>query len=198
MSDILGKPLIYVVDDDADLGGSIARLLQRNGYAAEPFINPEQLLLSYGEAPAACVVTDIMMGDMDGFDFATKLHAIDPCAAIVFMTAWPSTERAVDAIKQYGGLDYLEKPIDESRLMAALEQGAKWSAEQRRKFDALSVLSKREREVFELLVKGLSTKEVARELGVSPRTIEDHRANIGAKTRTSSLRELIALAGTQK
>lgn len=184
---------VYVVDDDPDLGASVARLLRRMGYSAEPFLNPRDLLASYEEGPAACVLTDVMMGDMDGFAFAEALRTLDPNVAMVFMTAWPATSKAVDAIRVYGGIDYLEKPVDHDRLGAAIAEGIKWSVARREGSQRLSRLTKREREVFDLLVKGFSTKEIARELGLSPRTIEDHRAQISSKTQTSSLRELVAL-----
>lgn len=185
---------VYVVDDDADLGASIARLLRRLGYSAEPFLDPTVLLNEYSNGPASCVVTDVMMGDMDGFAFAERLRAIDPAAALVFMTAWPTTTSAVDAIRHYGGLDYLEKPIDHERLATVVAEGVAWSRARRKSAERLARLSKREREVFGLLVRGFSTKEVARELGLSPRTIEDHRAQISAKTKATSLRELVAIA----
>ncbi len=195
MRDVLEPSLVYVVDDDADLGASIARLLRRNGYAAEPFISPRQLLSAYEEAPAACVVTDVMMDDMDGFAFAKKMQALDPFVALVFMTAWPTIANAVDAIRNYGGLDYLDKPIKHDRLVKAVSEGVKWSERQRDYSKRLALLTKRERDVFGLLVKGFSTKEIARELGLSPRTVEDHRASITAKTDTHSVKDLVAMSG---
>jgi FixJ family two-component response regulator len=187
------KPLLYVVDDDADLGASVARMLGRAGYAAEPFIEPKQLLAAYVAAPAACVVTDVMMGDLDGFAFADRLRATDPATAIIFMTAWPTTANAVDSVRRHGGLDYLEKPIDETRLLAAVREGVAWSVRRRAQLDRLVRLSPRERDVFALLVRGLSSKAIAAELELSPKTIEDHRAQIFAKTGTSGLAQLISL-----
>ncbi len=187
-------PLLYVVDDDHDLAASLARLLGRHGYAAEPFGDPQQLLLAYDAAPAACVVTDVMMGELDGFGFADQLRAIDPGTAIIFMTAWPTTANAVDSIRHYGGLDYLEKPIDQDRLLAAVAEGVAWSGRRRTQLARTARLSPRERDVFALLVKGLSSKAIAAELGLSPKTIEDHRAQIAAKTGASGLAQLIAIA----
>jgi two-component system, LuxR family, response regulator FixJ len=189
----VAPPTLYVVDDDRDLAGSLARLLIRQGYTAEPFTDPALLLQSYPEAPASCVVTDIMMGDLDGFAFAERLRAIDPACAIVFMTAWPSTSAAVDAVRRYGGLDYLEKPIDQDRLIAAVQEGVAWSIRQRARLIRTARLSPRERQVFALLVKGFSSKAIAAELDLSPKTVEDHRAQIAAKTGTNGLAQLIAL-----
>ncbi|WP_454887429.1 response regulator transcription factor [Sphingomonas oryzagri] len=188
------RSLVYVVDDDHDLAASLARLLIREGYAAEPFTDPEPLLGAYGTDPASCVVTDVMMGDMDGFAFADGLRAIDPAASIIFMTAWPTTANAVDAIRRYGGLDYLEKPIDRERLLRAVAEGVAWSRRRRDQLGRTGRLSSREREVFALLVRGLSTKAIAHELGLSPKTIEDHRSQISIKTGANGLAQLIALA----
>jgi two-component system response regulator FixJ len=190
--------LIYVVDDDRDLAASLARLLRRKGFGAEPFTDPAHLLAGYDAAPAACVVTDVMMGDMDGFAFADRLRAIDPAAAIIFMTAWPTTANAVDSIRRYGGLDYLEKPLDQKRLLTAVQEGVAWSIHRRSQLIRTARLSPREREVFALLVRGLSSKAIAADLGLSPKTVEDHRAQIATKTGTNGLAQLIALAGAPR
>lgn len=185
---------VYVVDDDGDLGAAVARLLTRQGHAATAFLDPERLLASYAGAPAHCIVTDIMMGDMDGFGFAERVRAIDPAVAVVFMTAWPTTANAVDSVRRYGGLDYLEKPLDEPRLLAAVAEGVVWSRRQRAIQARTELLSPRERQVFDLLVQGHSNKAVAALLCLSPKTIEYHRAAIAAKTGTSGLAQLIALS----
>lgn len=188
------NPAVYVVDDDGDLGASVARLLTRHGYAAEPFSDPAPLLEIYAQNPAHCIVTDIMMGDIDGFGFADQLRRIDPAVAIVFMTAWPTTANAVDSVRRYGGLDYLEKPLDEDRLLAAVGEGVAWSRARRAALARTAHLTPRERQVFELLVQGHPNKVVADRLGLSPKTVEDHRAAVLAKTGTNGLAQLIALA----
>lgn len=185
--------LVYVVDDDADLGAAIARLLQRHGFAAEAFLDPALLLQFYADAPAACIVTDIMMGDIDGFDFADRVRTIEPAVAVVFMTAWPTTANAVDSVRRYGGLDYLEKPIDEDRLIAAVTEGVEWALHRRGALSRTQSLTRREREVFELMVKGHSNKSVAALLDLSPKTVEDHRAAVLTKTGAKSLAQLIAI-----
>lgn len=190
-----GAAVVYVVDDDRDLAGSLARLLVREGYAAIPFIDPAQVLAAQTAVPAACVVTDVMMGDIDGFSFADRLRESDPWAAIIFMTAWPTIANAVDAVRRYRGLDYLEKPLDRARLLDAVREGVLWSSAHRAQQSRLARLTRREREVFALLIKGFSSKAIAAALGLSPKTIEDHRAQIASKTGTNGLAQLIALAG---
>jgi FixJ family two-component response regulator len=130
---------------------------------------------------------------MDGFAFAERMRAQDPAVAIIFMTAWPTTSSAVDSVRRYGGLDYLEKPIDEGRLLAAVAEGARWSRQRRGALARLAPLTPREREVLHCLAQGMSNKMVAAALSLSPKTIEDHRAAIVAKTGASSPAALIAL-----
>jgi FixJ family two-component response regulator len=189
------RAIVYVVDDDCDLGASLARLLNRSGYRAEPFADPAQLLAAYTAAPASCVLTDGMRGEIDGIAFADQRRRIDPATAIIFMTAWPKVSNAVDAVRRYGGLDYLDKPVDEQRLLAAVHEGVQWSRRRRAQLERTARLTPREQEVFALLVRGLSSKAIAAELKLSPKTIEDHRAQIAAKTGTSGLAQLIELAG---
>ena len=190
----LSTATVAVLDDDADLAGTIARLLARHEISATPFINPRDLLATLDHTHFACVVSDIQMGEMDGFAFADALRARDPAVALVFMTAWPTTTHAVDAVRRHGGLDYLEKPIDEARLIAAVNDGLAWSERQRRIAAITAPFTRREREVFDLLVRGHSNKEIADRLAISARTVEDHRAAIVAKTRTNGLAQLIALS----
>jgi len=193
MTEALGGT-IYVVDDDRDLGAAVARLLCRHGHVAEPFIDPAPLLKVYGKAPAHCIVTDVMMGDIDGFEFADRVRSLDPAVAIVFMTAWPTTANAVDSVRRYGGLDYLEKPIDEGRLLTAVCEGVAWSKGQRAAHARTATLTPRQRQVFDLLVKGHNNQAIAAVLDISPKTVEDHRAAIVAKTGTNGIAQLIALA----
>lgn len=190
----MSDAVVYVVDDDADLGASVARLLSRHGFPAEPFLDPAPLLAIYAQAPAHCIVTDVMMGDLDGFAFADRLREVDPHAAILFMTAWPTTANAVDSVRRYGGLDYLEKPIDEDRLLAAVAEGVAWSRRRRATAARTASLTPRERQVFDLLVEGHPNKVVADRLGLSPKTVEDHRAAVLAKTGVNGLAQLIALS----
>jgi RNA polymerase sigma factor (sigma-70 family) len=186
--------LVAVLDDDVDLAASVARLLARHGHDTRAFAAPHELLDALAYDRFGCVVSDVQMPEMDGFAFAEALRASAPAVAIIFMTAWPMTGHAVDAVRRYGGLDYLEKPIDEERLIASVTEGIAWSTQKRRIYAVISELSRRERDVFDLLVRGNSNKEIAELLAISPRTVEDHRAAIVLKTRANGLSQLIALS----
>lgn len=194
MSDATASAHVAVLDDDADLAATVARLLTRNGTPAQPFTAPQDLIAAVPATAFGCVVSDIQMGEMDGFAFADALRAKDPAVALVFMTAWPTTAHAVDAVRRHGGLDYLEKPIDEARLIAAVTEGLAWSARERRKSAVAALLTRRERQVLGLMVQGYTNKEMGPMLGISDRTVEDHRAAIIAKTRTNGIAQLVALS----
>lgn len=185
--------IIHVVDDDSDLAQSVARLLARHGYDARAFHTPTAMLARQATAPGHCLITDIMMADMDGFTFAEHIRAHDPGMAIIFMTAWPTTANAVDSVRRYGGLDYLEKPLDEGRLLAAVAEGTRWSIARRAALDRMKRLTPRERQVLACLALGMSNKMVAGELNLSPKTIEDHRAAIVTKTGATSIALMVAL-----
>ncbi|MGE4409727.1 MAG: response regulator transcription factor [Sphingomonadales bacterium] len=186
-------PLIHVVDDDDDLGAAIARLLVRHGYWARSFATPAAMLEACAHEQCQCVVTDVIMNEMDGFTLAEALREYNPAAAVIFMTAWPTTANAVDAVRCYGGLDYLEKPLDETRLLTSITEGVAWSKRRRAALNRLAQLTAREKQVLELLTAGMSNKVVAANLQISAKTVEDHRAAIMAKTGTNHISGLIAL-----
>jgi two-component system response regulator FixJ len=186
-------PLVYVVDDDADLATSLARLVERSGYRARPFNHPEAVLTALADDNPHCVISDVMMGEMDGFMLAEQLREAAPTTAIIFMTAWPKTSAAVDAIRNFGGVDYLEKPIEEERLLEGLQTAVEWSERRRAAHAKLESLTPREWDVFRLLTRGMSNKMIAATLDIKPKTVEDHRASIMAKTRSNSVAQLVEL-----
>jgi FixJ family two-component response regulator len=186
-------PLIYVVDDDYDLATSLARLIERSGYRVRPFGDPQSVLAASNVEAPHCIISDVMMSEMDGFMLAERLRKSARCSAIIFMTAWPKTTAAVDAIREFGGIDYLEKPIEEQRLFDGIAHGVAWSGRCRAAQVRLAALTPREWDVFRLLTRGLSNKAIAAELDIRPKTVEDHRASIMAKTRSNSVAQLVEL-----
>ena len=134
-----------------------------------------------------------MMGDTDGFTLAEQLRESSPATAIIFMTAWPKTSAAVDAIRSFGGVDYLEKPIEEQRLLVGIAEGVEWSERRRAAEVRLGTLTAREWDVFKLLTRGLSNKMIAATLDIKPKTVEDHRSAIMAKTGSNGVAQLVEL-----
>lgn len=188
------RPIVYVVDDDMDFARSLARLLERSAYQARAFDTPAAALEACLQDPPQCMISDMLMGDMDGFQLAQGLRETAPWTAIIFMTAWPKTSAAVDAIREFGGVDYLEKPIDEERLFEGLRQAVEWSERFRVARARVELLTPREWDVFRLLTRGLSNKMIAADLDIKPKTVEDHRASIMTKTRSNSVAQLVELA----
>lgn len=184
---------VYVVDDDSDLGASLTRMLRRHSFEATSFDDPRTFLTTVKSEEPCCLVTDVMMGDMDGFELTRQAREITPAIAIVFMTAWPKTGDAVEAIRDLSGLDYLEKPLDQERLVEAVARGMDWSRRRHGAEMRLFQLSSRERQIFDLLIKGWTNKVIAAQLSLSIKTVEDHRAAIMKKTQSFTLADLIEI-----
>lgn len=186
--------VVCIVDDDADLSASLARLLQREGFNAQSFIDPATFLSAQGNDGPCCIITDIMMGTISGFDLAYQLRANRSAAAIIFMTAWPKTSDAVEAIRDLQGLDYLEKPLNMARLLDAVAQGLVWSHKNHSALTHIASLSSRERQVFDLMARGKSSKIIAQQLDISIKTVENHRAAVMKKTAAGTLADIINIA----
>jgi two-component system response regulator FixJ len=193
--------VVYLIDDDRPVLESLAFLLATVGYRVESF----QSALTFLEAElvsSACIVTDVRMPEMDGLELLRRLgeRAVRP--PVIVMTGHGDIPLAVEAMRS-GAVDFLEKPFDDQVLLRSLEQ-ALISANRRGpamgmdpvlqgKFDRLTA---RELETLQLLVRGKPNKIIAFELGISPRTVEVHRANLMSKMEASSLSELVRMALT--
>jgi two-component system response regulator FixJ len=148
---------------------------------------------------AGCVLTDVQMPGMDGLELQRQLSARAISLPVIVMTGQGDIPIAIRAMKA-GAVDFLEKPLDDEQLLEAvrraLEQNERLSqarASAREASRRLSALTRREREVLDLLVTGLPNKAIGNDLGASPRTIEVHRARILEKLKASSLPELVRL-----
>lgn len=174
-------PRVVVVDDDHDLAKSISRLLLRSGYHVSTFLNAEALLGQLPDLAPHCILTDVMMDDLDGFQLAGKIHAIFPSTAIVFMTAWPNVGDAVRAFQRFKGVNYLQKPMLPAVLLEAIDSAVTWSRPRLSAINATKNLTARELDVLSRLAKGFSNKQIAFDLGLSTKTIEHHRATLLGK-----------------
>jgi FixJ family two-component response regulator len=184
---------VHVVDDDVDLALSVARLLARHGFSASAYHDARSFLAHAAIDGASCLVSDVMIGETNGLDLARQVRQSRPTMAVLFMTNWPRVTDAVEAIRDLDGIDYLEKPLDQDRLIGAVARGLAWSAARYAREQKLVSLSSRERQIFDLLVRGRTNKTVAAQLGLSIKTVEDHRAAIMRKTGALSLAQLIDL-----
>jgi two-component system response regulator FixJ len=194
--------LVAIVDDDDGVCEALTALLQAAGHSARAYTTPGAFRagLVSGGVPAV-VLLDVRLPDGSGVDFLPELLTLAPRGAVIVMTGHGDISLAVAAMKA-GARDFLEKPFDPQELLAAVGRmlrdppdldAARRQAEldARERFEALTP---RERDVLACLVRGASSKEIARQLSLSPRTVETHRANVMTKTGAKSLSTLLRLA----
>ncbi|MGH6873357.1 MAG: response regulator transcription factor [Rhizomicrobium sp.] len=194
--------LICVVDDDESVRGSLRALLESGGLAVLDFVSARQFLAATALERCECLVVDIRMPEMNGLELQEELIRRGHGFPVVVITGHGDVPLAVRAMKA-GALDFIEKPFDADTMLAsvrrALETGRTRrdeEAEARAAKDLLALLTPRERHVLEQLVAGRSNKVAAYELGISPRTIEIHRARIMEKMKVRSLSEVVRIALT--
>ena len=191
---------IYVVDDDEAIRRSLSFMLKTSGFAVALFEGGLPFLKEAADLEPGCVLLDVRMPDMDGLAVQRELRARGIMLPVVIMTGHGDIDMAVTAMKA-GASDFIEKPfekaallgcVDAARRIAVADRGASARAEDARA--RLNVLTDREREVLDGLVDGLPNKTIAFDLGISPRTVEIHRANLMQKLEVKSLAEALRIA----
>ncbi|HEY5791052.1 MAG TPA: sigma-70 family RNA polymerase sigma factor [Gammaproteobacteria bacterium] len=193
------EPTVYVVDDDQAVLKSMCMLFRAGGLAVSAFDSPADFLASLQPEMTGCLVLDIRMPGMDGLELQARLLERDVQLPVIFLTGHADVPKAVRAMKQ-GAVDFLEKPYDDEvllhRVQYALAKGA-LSAHRKhervRLAERLEQLTPREREALNLIVAGRTNKEIARQLEISPRTVEVHRARLMRKLEADSLSELVRM-----
>lgn len=196
--------VVHIVDDDDAVRDSLCFLLEAAGYEVRPHASAIAFLAEAGaELDASCVVSDVRMPGMDGLELQVALQERGLAPPLIFMTGHGDVPVAVRALKA-GAIDFLEKPFDDEAMLTAvhtaLERGrqqSKGAAQAQAARQRMARLTPREREVLQALVAGSPNKTIAFDLGMSPRTVEVHRARVMEKMEARSLSELvrIVLAG---
>ena len=191
------ESFIHVVEDDQPMRDSLVMLLQEAGYKVRAYATAEDLMAAGAATEPGCVVSDVRMPGMDGLTLLQRLRASCSALPLMLMTGHGDISMAVTAMKA-GAVDFLEKPFEADALLAAVgaalrlrSSDADEDAEVARR--RLLKLTAREYEVFKHLVTGKSNKEAAAKLGISPRTVEFHRAHIMEKAAVKGLPELVRL-----
>ncbi len=191
--------LVHVIDDDEAVRASLAFLLETAGLSCRTWDSAVAFLGGGDGEPGDCIVTDVRMPGMTGLQLVTELSARGVSTPVIVITGHGDIPMAVEALKR-GVADFLEKPFDDEALLAAIQDALKKAPNSSPSpgggvFSAmLSSLSPRETEVLKGVVDGKANKVIARELGISPRTVEVYRANVMTKTGARSLSELVRMS----
>lgn len=192
--------LVHLVDDDIAVRRSVGFMLKTTGHLVQSYESGAELLKKGSQLEQGCILLDIRMPGMDGLEVQQALQKKGIRLPVIIMTGHGDVGLAVKAMKA-GAVDFIEKPFAKETLLSSLEEGfrrlSRNDASQDRRMEAevrLQVLTPREREVLDGLAQGLPNKTIAYELGISPRTVEIHRANLMTKLGIRSLSDALRIA----
>jgi two-component system response regulator FixJ len=195
---------VYLVDDELAVRRSISFMLKTAGMAVEAFESGEAFLKVAAGLEPGCVLLDVRLGGIDGLAVQQLLRERGIMLPVIIITGHGDVGLAVRAMKA-GAVDFIEKPFEKATLIGAIAQAQlhNQGLEQIHRLAAaaqaqLNVLTPRERDVLDGLVNGHSNKVVAYDLGISPRTVEIHRANLMAKLSVHSLSDALRIAFTAR
>ncbi|MFA6117922.1 MAG: response regulator [Sphingomonas sp.] len=194
------RKLIHIVDDEEAIRRSTSFVLKTSGFAVETWKSGAAFLKEVRHAPHGCILLDMRMPEMDGLKVQQLLNERGITMPVILLTGHGDISMAVRAMKA-GAVDFIEKPFEKAILMTAIKAAfdridAAGSAVARAEEATIIVgtLTGREREVLDGLARGLPNKTVAYDLGISPRTVEVHRANIMTKLEVRSLSDALRIA----
>lgn len=192
-------PTVFVIDDNPGVRKSVRALFESADLAVETYATSEEFLATYRSERAGCLLLDVRLRQSNGLDVQDELRRRKVSLPIIVLTGHGTVATSVRALKA-GALDFLQKPAPPTllleRVRAAIEldrRSRATAAESAVVSDRLARLTPRERQVMELLVAGKASKEIARALGASVRTVEGHRRSVLSKTQVSSAAQLVGL-----
>lgn len=192
-------PTVFVVDDDDGVRESLRWLLESVGHPVRVFRNGREFLDGYDADQPGCLLLDVRMPLMGGFELQEVLRTNNPALPILFLTGHGTIPMSVRAMRS-GAFDFIEKPFSDQALLDRVQDAVNRAAELHRQQrhshsinQLLALLSPREREVLDLLIDGLSSREIGVELGISKKTVEVHRCHIREKLGIGSVAELVRL-----
>ncbi|MBA4502595.1 response regulator transcription factor [Marinobacterium marinum] len=194
----ISNTTVFIIDDDADFRESVQWLLEPTPYTIESHASAQDFLDAYDQRPG-CMLLDVRMPEINGLALQQIMQERDIRLPVIILTGHGDVPMAVTAMKN-GALDFLEKPFDDDVLLKLVER-AMQEAElrfsqqniERELRELYNTLSRREREVMDLVVTGNSNREIAETLGISPKTVEVHRSRVMGKMRAESLAQLVQM-----
>src|SRR5262245_59819184 len=194
------KAVVHVIDDDEAVRQSLQFLLESANIDVAVHESAVQFLRKISELDPACVITDVRMPELSGVDLLRRMRELKVGIPVIVITGHGDVPLAVEAMK-LGAADFFEKPFDDEALLISVRAAlARHDHDHKRQTERaeiesrLATLSKRERDVLDGLISGLANKQIAFDLGISPRTIEIYRANVMTKMQAASLSELVRMA----
>jgi RNA polymerase sigma factor (sigma-70 family) len=193
--------VVHVVDDDASFRTAIERRLKKAGYEVETYPSAQHLLDRLpNESGPGCILLDVRIPGLSGPELQSRLSELGSTLPIVFLTGYADVPTTVRAIKA-GADDFLTKPVTSDQLLRAIQRAMahqEATRDTKSKIDIvrahIAALTPREHEVFELVIRGKTNKQVANALGATERTIKAHRHRVMEKMQVQSLAELVSLA----
>ncbi len=193
------EPVVFVVDDDPAMRDSLRWLIESTGLHVETFADAHTFLARIRPDVSGCLVLDVRMPGMSGLDLQAELGRRGISLPTIVVTGHAEVPLAVRAVKA-GAIDFIEKPFSDQLLLDRVRQGIDMDRRGREAhalraevLRRLGLLTQREREVLDLVIAGRANKEIAAALGLSPKTVEVHRARVMEKMQASSVAELVRL-----
>jgi two-component system response regulator FixJ len=190
--------MVDLIDDDEAILDALGLYLERKGYEVRRHSRPNEFLKSADRSGFGdCIVSDVKMPGMSGLEVQKALAKRERCPPLILITGFADVLTAVQAMK-LGAYDFIEKPVDEKKLVASIRQAVTQALRDHAEIDRsaslrerVQLLSDREREVMDLAAQGNTSREIGEILGISPRTVEIHRASVMEKLGCESLADLV-------
>lgn len=191
--------VVFIIDDDAAIRDSLSWLVESVGLRVKTFANGDEFLEAYDPSLLGCIVLDVRMPGLSGLDLQEELNRRASDLPVLIITGYGEVQGAVRALKA-GAADYLQKPVSDQTLLDRIQDCLRANIRERKKradqadvVSRMASLTRRQRQVMDLVVDGRSNKEIGRRLDISVKTVESHRGHVMRKMGVSTIADLARL-----